>query len=98
MKLLRHEFRTWLESHEPNQIAGLPQQTDGCPIANFLKSKGCEHPDIMYDYLHFDRGLKKRKMPTWGGDFQNLADYHLERNDTEKMTFGVALRILDEVQ
>lgn len=101
MRLLKREFKEWLEAQPSNRVAGYPEDEKKCVIVNFLKSRGKENVTV---YLEdFNIGNNNYDMPKWGNTFQDLAYDHAEKlagtRKVEKVriTFGTALKILNEV-
>ena len=100
MKLVRKNFRAWLEGHRPRQVVAtfsLDQDWDcNCPIANFLKAGGAEAVDVNWYGIQIGNGLRVPQA-AWVGEFiEGIDSWNVSR--ARRFTAGFTLKILDSIK
>ena len=94
-RLVRKEFKAWLESKKPWQVVGLRDRFTLCPIARFLhQEKGIEHPGVRansYGYYTKNGNRRGRKAPPWAEGFIHSVDF----GPNTRITAARALKILE---
>ena len=94
------EFRSWLESQDPDLPIGQPVSADSCPLARYVHSRGASSIRLSYAWIAFDVETPERRTvryqtPHWASEFMRAIDAHQNRRT---VTVGIALYVLNQVE
>ncbi len=100
MKLVRKQFRTWLDAQAPRKVVGIAGDSCDCPLAVYLTSLGARNarvypdkkPELRSGTFYLDRmNASRRRLPKWANAFAVSVDGYLGH-----ITAKRALAILDD--
>jgi hypothetical protein len=90
------EFRTWLESHEPNAVVGESRSVSRCPVARFLGGPG-ERRVCVGGAGYTDASDTPHSTPAWASRFIHRIDGNVPGRP-KPITAREALDILREIE
>lgn len=98
----RRQFEKWLQSHPPDEVAGVPCKGDRCPIAEYLVSRGAW--DVSVDsetwsaWIGPGIAVWDRPMPRWAQDFIHGVDtFNPSPWRQNPITYGDCIEILGRI-
>lgn len=82
----RDEFQRWVESLPEGAITGCPYSSGSCPLAQFLRSQGCDAPVVGATYYHAGgRAMGvAQALPSWAVGFRRWVDRVLRAGPTRE--------------
>lgn len=79
MKLIKTEFKAWLETKKPDDIVGKTRSACSCPLAKYLREQtgkvwfvGGSHYNYAGDYYRVD--AESHTLPIWAESFMDKVD------------------------
>ena len=93
MKLVRRDFRAWLESQEPHETVGRKDNIYHCPLAEYIHKLNPQTvPSVTAMGYRLDRSAPpRRSLPKWARTFVE----NIDRSDHRYISAQEALEILD---
>lgn len=88
--LNREEFKSWLESIEPDAVVGFTGMAYACPIANFIGNSAC------VGAFAYESSLGSAELPKWAQYFISAVDRRTKRH--AELTAEKALGILNTIE
>jgi hypothetical protein len=95
------EFRDWLRTLAPTDVCGLPQWSDGCPLARYLRVRnGCPYEEASVARDRYTLGRARYPLPRWARRFVMRVDHapaRWRRPATRGITAAEALLLLEDL-
>ncbi len=91
-------FRDWLRQHTPNDLVGLPINSDRCPIASWAQIQMDDlSVSVSHIYLRYAHRTGMIDLPEWAQRFVHHIDNFGRETGYRPIRAGTALHILENI-